>query len=307
MTFAERLSGWNRWYDGLPQEWRFQFILWPIIALGVVNMLLSLSIRFPFGLLVLLGVLFVAAVRVPFVAGWITPAPALASGEPGAPTLQIGGAGADWIAGLNERYEAVPEKRRFWIFPAILLIAGAINMQLTISLGWPFGLIFLLVLLAISVVRAPYVHGLLKPASAAGAPAPALQYNARIADERSPTPEPVRRAEPAVTAPAQHEGPAAEARKAAKPSADWSRASGPGRRKDAAMSSPPAPPRSEPTPGETEAVHPPVPNLGLASEPDRHEDAAISSPFAAPPRPELDEAEVVHPPAPKPPPGSPAA
>ena len=278
MTVAERLSGWNRWYDGLPQEWRFQFVLWPIIALGVINMLLSLSMGFPFALLVLLGVLFVAAVRVPYVAGWITPAPAMASGEPGAAKLQIGGAGADWIAGLNERYEAVPEKRRFWIFPAILLIAGAINMQLTINSGWPFGLLFLLVLLAISVVRAPYVHGMLKPASVAGAPAPALQYNARnnarIADERSRTPEPVRPAESV-----------------------------------AAMSTPPAPPRPEPVsaPGETGAVHSPAPDTGLASEPDRHEDAAISPPFAAPPRPEPDEAEASHASAPKHSPDHPAA
>ena len=168
MTVAERLSGWNRWYDGLPQEWRFQVILWPLIALGVVNMLLSLSIRFPFGLLVLLGVLLVAAVRVPALLGWITPAHALPSGA-GAPDLKPRAAGADWIAGLNERYEAVPEQRRFWIFPAILLLAGAINMQLTISQGWPFGLLFLLALLAIVVVRAPYVHGLLR-LSPAGSP-----------------------------------------------------------------------------------------------------------------------------------------
>lgn len=188
MTFAERLSDWNRWYDGLPQEWRFQLILWPLIVLGACNMLLSLSsAAFPFGLLVLLGVLFVAAVRVPYVLGWITPAHALPSGAGGA-RLQIAGAGADWIAGLNERYEAVPEKRRFWIFPAILLIAGAVNMQMTISYGWRFGLLFLLVLLAMVVVRAPYVHGLLRPASAGSAPAPALRYDARIADRRSPTP-----------------------------------------------------------------------------------------------------------------------
>ncbi len=204
MTVAERLSGWNHWYDGLPQEWRFQVILWPLIALGAVNMLLSLSMGFPFGLLVLLGVLLVAAVRVPFILGWVAPAQALPSGEPGAPRLAIGGAGADWIAGLNERYEAVPESRRFWIFPAILLAAGAINMQLTINQGWPFGLLFLLALLAISAVRAPYVHGLIRGPSTEGGPAPALpSYNARIADGRSPAPETARLHDPdAAHAPA---------------------------------------------------------------------------------------------------------
>ncbi len=263
MTVAERLSGWNRWYDGLPQEWRFQFILWPIIALGVVNMLLSLSIGFPFGLLVLLGALCVAAVRVPYVAGWITPAHALPSGEPGAPRLAIGGAGADWIAGLNERYEAVPEKSRFWIFPAILLAAGAINMELTINQGWPFGLIFLIVLLAVVVVRAPYVHGMLRPASAAGDPAPALPYNARIADERSPMPANVYSGEPAAfTPPAQHDVPAPDPKEAAKPSVGLGPAPEPDRRGEVAMPSPPnVPSRAElaPEPGEAGALHPPAP------------------------------------------------
>jgi len=253
MTVAERLFGWNRWYDGLPQEWRFQLVLWPIIVLGAVNMLLSLSTGFPFGLLVLLGVLFVAAVRVPCIAGWITPAQALPSGEPGAPRLAIGGAGADWIAGLNERYEAVPERGRFFIFPAILLIAGAINMELTIQQKWPFGLIFLLALLAVIVVRAPYVHGMLKGPSAAGGPAPALPY-ARIADERSLTP--AYSGEPAAFAPAaRHDAPAADPKEAAKPAADLGPAPEPDRHAAAASPPPAATPRSEPAqePGDAEA------------------------------------------------------
>lgn len=268
MTFAERLSDWNRWYDGLPQEWRFQLILWPLIALGVVNMLLSLSsAAFPFGLLVLLGVLFVAAVRVPYILGWITPAHAFPSGAGGA-RLQIAGAGADWIAGLNQRYEAVPEKRRFWIFPAILVIAGAINMQMTISYGWPFGLLFLLVLLAMVVVRAPYVHGLLRP-PADSAPAPALQYNARIADGRSPTPGMARPDAAPLAAPAQHDVPATGAEQA--------------------------------------PTHAPAPDTGLASDTEPSGGPVVSSPFAAPPHP-AGETDAAHAPAPpRQPPGNPAA
>jgi len=199
MTVAERLYHWNRWYDELPQEWRFQFILWPLIALGACNMLLSLSIRFPFGLLVLIGVLCVAAVRVPYALGWITPAEALPSGEPGTRKLEIGGAGADWLIGLNRRYEALPDERRFWVFPAILVIAGAINMQLTINRGYSFGLIFLIVLLAIIVMRAPYAHGLLRSPSPGGMPAPALEYNARITDAHSPAPAKAHSVEPAAS------------------------------------------------------------------------------------------------------------
>ena len=267
MTFAERVTDWNHWYDGLPQEWRFQLILWPLVILGVINMLLSLSsVGFPFGLLVLLGILFVAAVRVPFILGWVTPAHALPSGEPGAPRLAIGGAGADWIAGLNERYEAVPESRRFWIFPAILLIAGAINMQLTISYGWSFGLLFLLALLAIVVVRAPYVHGLLRSPPADSAPAPALQYDARIADG----PLTPRAAEPAT------------------------------------LAAPPAPPRPEPEPAQEDAAHAPEPDTGLAPAEPR-DAAVSSPFAAPPPAPAGRTDAAHDPAPPKHPPSSPTA
>ncbi len=261
MTVAERLSGWNRWYDGLPQEWRFQLVLWPLVALGACNMLLSLSMRFPFGLLVLLGVLFVAAVRMPHILGWIRPAQALPSGGHSAPRLEIGGAGADWIAGLNGRYEALPEKSRFWVFPAILVVAGAINMQLTIHHGYPFGLLFLIALLAIIVVRAPYVHRLIQVPSAAGAPAPALQYNARITDERAPTPVEGAHAGTAVSIPptsrsAQHDPPAVDPEEAPEASVDWSPASGPDRHDGG---SPPVLPAASPRwePDDADAAHTP--------------------------------------------------
>lgn len=259
MTVAERLSGWNRWYDGMPQEWRFQLILWPLIAIGACNMLLSLSMRFPFGLLVLLGVLFVAAVRVPYVLGWITPARALPSGGHSAPRLEIGGAGADWIAGLNGRYEALPEKSRFWIFPAILVVAGAINMQLTIHHGYPFGLLFLIALLAIIVVRAPYVHGLIQVPSVAGAPAPALRYSARITDERASTPVDADAAPiPPTPRSEQHEPPAADPEEVPQALADGSPAAGPDHHDDGLIpASPAASSRWEPD--DTDAAHPPSP------------------------------------------------
>lgn len=254
MTVAERLYRWNRWYDGLPQEWRFQIILWPLIVLGACNMLLSLAIRFPFGLLVLIGVLCVAAVRVPYALGWITPAEASPSGEVGARRLEIGGAGADWLVGLNQRYEAIPEERRFWVFPAILVIAGTINMQLTINNGYPFGLIFLIVLLAVIVVRAPYAHGLLRSSSSGDMPAPALQYNARITDAHSPIPADAQPAEPATSI----------------------------------TSAPPVPKRKARTVDRSEATTPAA-GMDPASQPDREHDVAPSIPSALPTRPTLDQ------------------
>lgn len=269
MTVAERLYRWNHWYDGLPQEWRFQFILWPLIALGACNMLLSLSIRFPFGLLVLIGVLCVAAVRVPYALGWIMPSEALPSGERGTRKLEIGGAGADWLVGLNRRYEAMPEERRFWVIPAILVIAGAVNMQLTIQEGFPFGLIFLIVLLAVILMRAPFAHGLLRSPSSDGTPASALQYNARITDANSQT-SPAPSVLPAPPVP-QPEMRTVDPAETMMPSVDTDPASQPDHRHDASLL-PTVPPQSElaPEPGEADAANkPPPPSHGDPPEPSR--------------------------------------
>src|ERR1700712_4631244 len=127
MTAADRVTRWNLWYDSLPEDTRFQYILWPLLALGTVNLWLTLATRFPFALLVLLGVLFIAAVRVPYVQGWVRPAHALAPGGPAThhPRFQV--AGPPWLIDLNRWYEGLPESRRLWVYPAVLLAAGAIN------------------------------------------------------------------------------------------------------------------------------------------------------------------------------------
>ena len=153
MSFSERALRWNRFYDGLPEEWRFQVLLWPLLAVGTVNMLLTLATGFPFALLILLGVIFVTAVRLPYVLGF-----SVLSGEDRSiKPLRIEGYG--WLIELNQNYDALPEPRRIWVYPAVLLIAGAINMLLTIYYGFPFGLLFLLGLLSLVAFRAPYTAG----------------------------------------------------------------------------------------------------------------------------------------------------
>jgi hypothetical protein len=160
MTFGERFHRWNLWYDELPHEWRFQFVLWPLIALGTINILLTVSSRFPFGLLLLLGIIFLAAVRVPYMLDKLATANGAGIASKDSSRFQI--SGFDWLIDLNQRYEAMPELRRFWVLPIVLLIAGAINMLLTIGNRFPFGLLFLLALLAMVAGRAPYVAGWLK-------------------------------------------------------------------------------------------------------------------------------------------------
>jgi hypothetical protein len=79
MTALERIKAWNVYYDGLPEDWRFQMILWPIVTLFVVNMLLTIASGFPFGILPLLGVGAVVYVRVTH--HYMTAAEAKANGE----------------------------------------------------------------------------------------------------------------------------------------------------------------------------------------------------------------------------------
>ena len=61
MSNTQRLVSWNHWYDRVPEELRYQFVLWPLLALGAINMMLTIASGFPFGLLLLLGIIVVAA------------------------------------------------------------------------------------------------------------------------------------------------------------------------------------------------------------------------------------------------------
>jgi hypothetical protein len=76
----------------------------------------------------------------------------------------------------------MPEWRRFWVFPAILIVVGGINMALTLASGFPFALLFLLALLVIIAVRAPYAWGWLTPPPGAAAP----HANLRVAHDTTP-------------------------------------------------------------------------------------------------------------------------
>jgi hypothetical protein len=184
MKNTEWLVRWNDWYDRAPADWRFLMVLSPLLALGAINLLLTISSGFPFALLLLLGILFVAAVRVPYSRGWLASADHKPTTTPAATPLQIDP--GHWVIDLNHRYEALPEAQRFWVYPAILVVAGLINMMLTIGVGFPFGLLVLVVLLALVAVRAPFVVGLFKTANATGSEVGQVSlYPAAV--EHSPT------------------------------------------------------------------------------------------------------------------------
>ncbi len=81
MTYADRLQRWNRWYDETPDDWRFHLVVWGLVAVGTINMFLTIAVGFPFALLLVLAILAIAAVRYPIGSAgcraWM-PAPAAA-------------------------------------------------------------------------------------------------------------------------------------------------------------------------------------------------------------------------------------
>ena len=158
MSYAERTQRWNEWYDALPDRWRFQVVLWPLLLIGTLNMLWTIGSGFPFGLLVVVAILLLAIVRLPYMTRRRAPP---RTGEPAERTVRLGR--VDWAFRLNTWYDGLPEWRRFWIFPAVLVVAGGINMALTLGGHFPFALLFLLALLALVALRAPYVWGWLTP------------------------------------------------------------------------------------------------------------------------------------------------
>ncbi len=172
MNQADRLEQWNRWYDGLPDEWRFQFVLWPVLIVGAINMVLTIGFGFPFGLLVVLAIAALACCRVPYAFGWVQ------GTDPNAPHGQAGGAKPmfqlgriDWVWNVNTWYEAQPELVRFWVVPAVLILVGTINMILTISARFPFGLLFLIALVGVAFIRGSYTSGWLTEPPDVHAPA----------------------------------------------------------------------------------------------------------------------------------------
>src|SRR3954470_5636876 len=100
MTVATRLTHWNLWYDGLPEFWRFQFIVWSLLVLGTINMMLTIAVRFPFALLVVLAILIIAALRVPYAMGWVAPPDKTVS-----PGWRFQHDRAQWLVNVNRRYE----------------------------------------------------------------------------------------------------------------------------------------------------------------------------------------------------------
>ena len=179
MTNADRLQRWNSWYERTPEQWRFQLVVWALVVVGAVNMLLTIAVGFPFALLVGLAIAAIAAVRVPYALGWVR----TDGGDSAAGGARLEIEAPSWVIRANRWYDGLDDTQRPLVLLAALAIPGALNMLLTFAGVVPFGLLFLLALLALTAIRAPYTAGWLKEP-----PAPALAETPRISDESAEAP-----------------------------------------------------------------------------------------------------------------------
>lgn len=166
----EWANGLNRWYDDMPEHRRMLVVPIVLIVVGGINMALTISGHFPFGLLFLVALLALVAIRAPFV--WNLGSHA-GSHAAGIPPAKIEIEGFDWLYDMNLQYDALPDSYRFAVIPGVLIVVGGLNMALTIAHRFPFGILFLLALLLVVAFRAPFVMGWLKPPTRAVAAVPA--------------------------------------------------------------------------------------------------------------------------------------
>jgi hypothetical protein len=165
MEQSGQIERWNRLYDEAPADLRFQIIVWGLIAVAAVNMLLTIWFNFPFGLLLLAALATLAWIRIaprlPMLrrsAGTAAPqaaaaAPWSAHGAPAPAPSPMAGA----FPVINTWLDGLPEFQRLGLYLAVLGLAGVINMLLSIDGGFPFGVLFLIALVAIAGIRGPWV------------------------------------------------------------------------------------------------------------------------------------------------------
>jgi hypothetical protein len=99
---------------------------------------------------------------------------------------------ADRLIDLNRWYEGLPDTRRVFVYPAVLVAAGFVNNRLT---GAPIGWVSLSALVALIVVRRSYVSGWLAAQVPAGGAVPDTRHRALsepVAPAAVAKPEPVR-------------------------------------------------------------------------------------------------------------------
>jgi hypothetical protein len=176
----------NRWFDDLPYQEQFLTAFWSSIFGLAFILLIVLYTGAPFGILVGAAVAVTMIPRVIYRFGYMEPSPWLPPAPPGPSKVEI--IAPDWAFSLNHWFENKPSHERIVYVAGATIALFAFNMLLHGVLGFPFGLLFLVVVLILAMVRVGYHYGWLvpKPGSLISATPPAAP--APVAMQAPPEP-----------------------------------------------------------------------------------------------------------------------
>ena len=146
MNGMDQLYRWNAWFDAQTPRYRFDLAIWLVVALGLLNLLLTMAFGMAFGLLLLLGLVLANLARLPYALGEL-PTPAAAR-DP---------AGTVWLHAWHRRITQAPDT--VVSLPILgLALAATFGMgslaALSAKAGPAFGILFILTVVnALVVIR----------------------------------------------------------------------------------------------------------------------------------------------------------
>ena len=171
MKGMDELYRWNAWFDEQAPKVRFDLAIWAVVALGLLNLLLTLVFGMAFGLLLLLGLILANLVRLPYALGELPP-PAAAGDPAGTARLKA------WHRRIAEAPDAVVSLPILGVALAAILGMGSLA-ALSAKAGPAFGILFILTAVnALAVIRGHVP---------ARAPVAQPQQTLAIEDQRQPS------------------------------------------------------------------------------------------------------------------------
>lgn len=173
MNGMDELYRWNAWFDAQTPKYRFDLAVWAVVALGLLNLLLTIAFGMAFGLLLLLGLILANLARLPYAMGEL-PTPAAAGDPAGTARLQA------WHGRITAAPDAVVSLPILGVALAAILGMGSLA-ALSTKAGPAFGILFILTTVnALAVIRG---HVPAKPQ-----PAPVVQppQTLAIEDQQQP-------------------------------------------------------------------------------------------------------------------------
>lgn len=159
----------NYWFDLLPYQQQFLTAFWSAVFGIAALLILVLYTGWPFGILAGGAVLLTMIPRCIYRFGFMHPSPWIDPLPQGPTKVEI--VAPDWVFTLNQWFDAKPSHERIIIVAAATMALFVFNMLLHGVLGFPFALLFLVVVWVLAVARVTYVNGWLvtKPGSVVSA------------------------------------------------------------------------------------------------------------------------------------------